>query len=69
MGFDSQKMALAWLNRQPAGYAIAKDMPCSSDDLRQMKVNGWISLIPSKEPEGDSGYVITPAGKHIQEGD
>jgi hypothetical protein len=70
MGPDTDIMLLAWLNRQPAGFAYADVIPGGArETLNSLQARGLISLVPSKQPEGRDGYVITPAGKKFQEGD
>ncbi len=69
MGVDRDILILGWLNRQPAGYALAKDIPLAGDDdLRSLEQRGLICRVPGKEPERER-FVITPEGKHFQEGD
>jgi hypothetical protein len=70
MGQAGDLMFLAWLNRQPAGFAYVDEMPDALKvDLSSLERKGLISFVTSKEPSGHDGYMITPAGRKFQEGD
>jgi hypothetical protein len=70
MSYDLDKMILAWLDKQPAGAALAKEIPIGSEeDYQSLESRGLILRVPSKEPGGDHGYVINEQGRAFQAGD
>ena len=71
MGLDRDIIILAWLNRQPAGFALAEDIKfiATPADLQSLADRGLILRVPSREPDGEGGYVLTPEGRDHQEGD
>jgi hypothetical protein len=70
MSQDKDKLILGWLNRQPAGSALANAFPnASQEELLSLERRGLIMRIPSRDPNGMHGYVIAPEGRDLQTGD
>jgi DNA-binding HxlR family transcriptional regulator len=72
LGLDRDMMILAWVNRCPSGFARASDLVAQvaeASDLQSLERRGLISRVPPSEPDGEHGFVITPAGQAFQQGD
>ena len=70
MGQDRDVLILAWLARRPSGAALADEITsASADELDSLESRGLIARIPSREPGGKHGFVITPEGTILQSGD
>jgi hypothetical protein len=67
---DRDKLILGWLNQQPARSAKADTFPIGTqEELSSLERRGFIVRIPTSTSGGMHGYVITPEGKHFQDGD